>query len=100
MSAYVCSMLVPVFIFVLCKYIFKRAWLNIPIYILLLGVSVFKEIYWYSLKMEFEIDFIDKFVRFFKYESVIVFWMVWFPSIISFAILNLICMYKYYLKRK
>ena len=63
--------------------------LNIIISPVILLLSMFEKIYWYPLKNGYRVDLIDRFIDFFKNDSVIVFWLLWFPGIIVFTILNI-----------
>lgn len=82
------SVIIPILVFCIC-YKIKKPILNIIISPVILLLSMFEKIYWYPLKNGYRVDLIDRFIDFFKDDSVIVFWLLWFPGIIVFAILNI-----------
>lgn len=81
------SIIVPIVIFAVC-YKIKKTYLNIAISMIVLLASMFEKIYFFPLRNGFEIDVIDRFIRYFKYETVLNFWAMWFPGIIVCIIIN------------
>lgn len=86
----VMSMIFPVLLFFLCLKIFKKPFLNILIYLLVLFVSVVKNIFWFHIKNGYDFNFYERISQFFKNDSIMILPFMWLPSLIGFVAVNAI----------
>ncbi len=83
------SFVTPILVYLLCSKVIKKPLLNIPISLLLFLYSVYEEVFSFRIQLGMDINIIENFLDVFNGDSIMLFYFMWLPGIISFFAINI-----------